>query len=64
MAVSVFGLHLDDLVVDDLGLAYLVEVLDIVNEPALVEEVIVGLGGGRIAGLIVDDVGGLRALVS
>jgi hypothetical protein len=38
--LGVFGLDLDDLVVDDLGLADLVEVLDVVDEAALVVEVV------------------------
>jgi hypothetical protein len=38
--LGVFGFDLDDLVVDDLGLADLVEVLDVVDEAALVVEVV------------------------
>ncbi len=51
LALGVFGLEVDDLVVDVLGLADAVEVLDVVDEPALVEEAVVALLQDDLAGL-------------
>ena len=61
---GVLGLDLDDLVVDDIGLADLVEVLDIVDQAALVVEVVVRLTLDRLAVLGVDHVRGRRTQVA
>lgn len=65
MPHGVFGLDLDDLVVDDLGLADLVEVFDVVDEPPLVVEVVlVRLTLDRLTVFAVDDVRRRRAQVA
>src|SRR3546814_8949060 len=62
LARLVLRLEGDDLVVDDLGVAHLVEVIDVVDEPALVQEDVAGLLRDPLA-VLLHLVGGGRALV-
>ena len=51
LAIGVLGLEVDDLFVDVVGLADAVEVLDVVDEAALVEEAVVALLQHDLPGL-------------